>query len=68
MCVCVRACARALSWGFKHAGIKYGVDPNETILKIGMIHGFEAMCDFHEATKALVHFLYSCSSHVYSTI
>ena len=47
--------------------IKYGVEPNETILKIGMIHGFEAMCDVHEATKALVHFFYSCN-HVYSTI
>ena len=47
---------------------KYGVEPNETILKTGMIHGFEIMCDVHEATKALVHFFYSCSSHVYSTI
>ena len=48
---------------------KYGVKPNETILRTCMIHGFEAMCDVdHEATKSLVCFFYSCSSHVYSTI
>ena len=29
---------------------KYGVDPNETIFRSGMIHGFEAICDVHEAT------------------
>ena len=29
---------------------KYGAEPNETILEIGMIHSFEAMCDVHEAT------------------
>ena len=34
----------------------YGVDPNETILKIDMIHGFEEMWDAHEATKDLVPF------------
>jgi hypothetical protein len=47
---------------------KYGVDPNETILKTGMIHGFESVCDIHKVTGALVHFLHSCSGHVYSTI
>ena len=35
---------------------KYGVNPNETILKTGMIHDFERMCDVHEATEALVRF------------
>ena len=29
---------------------KYRVEPNETILKIGMIHGFEEKYDVHEAT------------------
>ena len=47
---------------------KYGVEPNETILKTSMIHGFETMCDVHEATITLVRFFYSRSSHVYSTI
>ena len=47
---------------------KYGVERNEFILKTCMIHGFEEMCDVHEATIDLVHFFYSCSSHVYSTI
>ena len=47
---------------------KYGVEPNEIILKIGMRHGFEEMCDIHEATIALLKKKYSCSSHVYSTI
>ena len=28
---------------------KYGMEPNETILKTDMIHGFEAMCNVHEA-------------------
>ena len=37
---------------------KYGVEPNESILKAGMIHGFEEMCDVHEAIVALVHFFY----------
>jgi hypothetical protein len=35
---------------------KYGLEPNEIILKIGMIHGFKEMCDVHEATIDLVHF------------
>jgi hypothetical protein len=35
---------------------KYGVEPNETTLKTGMIHQFEAMYDVHDATKSLVHF------------
>ena len=47
---------------------KYGVEPNEAILKIGMIHDFGAMCDAHEPIEALACFFYSCSSHVYSTI
>jgi hypothetical protein len=32
------------------------VEPNETILKTDMIHGFEAMCDIHETTKVLISF------------
>ena len=28
---------------------KCGVETNEAILKTSMIHGFEAMCDVHEA-------------------
>ena len=35
---------------------KYGIETTEIILKIGMIHGFEAICDVHEAIEALVHF------------
>ena len=33
---------------------KNGLEPNEMILSIGIKHGFEAMCDVHEATKALL--------------
>ena len=47
----------ALPWHIKHVGIKYGVDPNESILSTGMKHDFEGMCDSHEATKDLVPFL-----------
>ena len=47
---------------------KYEVEPNETILKTSMIHGFEEMCDAHEAIESLAHFFNSCSSHVYFTI
>ena len=47
---------------------KYGVDPDESILKTRMIHGFEEMCHVHEVIISLVHFFYSCTSHVYSTI
>ena len=47
---------------------KYGVEPNEIILKTDMIHGFEAMCDVHETIKALAHCFCSCSIHVYSII
>ena len=58
-----------LSWHFKHAQNKvHEVKSNETILKTGMIHGFDEMCDVHEETKDLVCVFYSCSSHVYSTI
>ena len=35
---------------------KNGLEPNEMILSIGIKHGFEAMCDVHEAIEALVHF------------
>ena len=55
---------------------KYGVEPNEIILKTNMIHGFETMCDVHEATKALVYFfihvvvmhilLYKCMNTYYT--
>ena len=34
----------------------YEMDPNEIILKISMIYGFEEMYDIHEAILALVHF------------
>jgi hypothetical protein len=39
---------------------KYGVDPNENILEIGMIHGFQQVYDVHETTIDLVCFFYSC--------
>ena len=36
--------------------INYGVEPNEIILITDMIHGFQKMCDVHEAIVALVRF------------
>ena len=47
---------------------KYGVEPNEIILKTCMIREFEEMCGIHEPTVALVHFFYPCRNHVYSTM
>ena len=37
-------------------GTKYEVEPDENILKNGMIHEFEEMCDVHEAIIVLVRF------------
>ena len=44
------------------------MEPNETILKNDMIHGFEVMCDVHEAVESFSMFFYSSSSNVYSTL
>ena len=45
--------------------MKYGVELNEIILKIGMIHGFEEICDVHEATLALVlFFIHAIIMHI----
>ena len=43
---------------------KYGVEPKEIILKIGMIHGFEEMCDVHEVTIALIRFFHAIIMYI----